>query len=91
MEWNPQVEALLDRLVSKQPEEFRAMSRPVFSRTAESMAQERGSAVVEERDLVLAMITEVPPFVREKAFDGLEKEGVDLERYKALLPEGWDD
>ena len=91
MKWDPQVEALLDRLVSKQPEGFRAMSRPIYSQGAESMAQERGSTVVEERDLLLTILAEVPHYVREKVLDGLEKEGIDLEKYKRLLPEGWDD
>ena len=64
MDWNPEVKNKFDSMISMIPFFQRKMAERLGGKKAEENAAARGSAVVEEPDVVSAFLTETPkPFL----------------------------
>ncbi len=83
IDWQPDVKDLFERLMAGVPEDFRSTAAEANQDLAESLATERGSASVEKKDLVMAVIKNAPPFAQPMVFDNLRSCGVDPEEYVA--------
>lgn len=60
LEWNKDAKSKYDLMLSKIPLFHREITRKVVDKMAPENAQERGSEIVEEQDIVKAFLTEVP-------------------------------
>ena len=60
-QWDEATRAKFDEMIKRIPLFHREIARIVALKKAEINAQERGSAAIEEPDVVKAFFTEVPP------------------------------
>ena len=56
MDWEPDVNVLYDKIIGQVPEDFRALVKPLLFSTAEKKSLERNSGLVNEADLITALI-----------------------------------
>ena len=64
MDWNPEVKAKFDNMISMIPFFQRKMAERLAGKKAQENAAARGAAVVEEPDVVSAFLSETPkPFL----------------------------
>lgn len=83
-EWEPTVRVLFEQTVAGIPEMFRASVQPLLARTAEKKCLERNSGLVNEADLITALLEITPEAFKPSAIDNLRKLGVNVERYVEL-------
>jgi hypothetical protein len=82
MEWNPGTREKLKQMLGLMPIFARTMAERMVSDKAEHNAQGRGSAAIEEGDMVRAFLSECPGPFRAQMLDGLEKVGLDRKKYE---------
>lgn len=82
MEWNPGTREKLKQMLGLMPIFARTMAERMVSDKAERNAQGRGSAAIEEGDMVRAFLSECPGPFRAQMLDGLEKVGLDRKKYE---------
>ena len=64
MDWQIDSKTKYEAMVARVPEVHRAMTRTVIGKGAEQLANERGSSIVEDQDIIKAFLKVTPqPFV----------------------------
>ncbi len=81
MTWEKTTEEKFKRMLSKMPIFHRHMTEVGATEKAEKNAKERGSRVVEEVDLMLAMFSEVPLQFYSLMIRLLDDVGFDYKKY----------
>jgi radical SAM protein with 4Fe4S-binding SPASM domain len=84
LEWEPTIHNLFEKIVSGIPETFRASVQPLLFETAEKKCRERNSGLVNEADLITALLEITPAAFKPTAIDNLKTLGVDVQRYVDL-------
>lgn len=86
MEWDPKVWQALKDAISPMPPFVRQKALKIIIETSETFARERGSEVVEEKDLVKAAKIKTPAFVRQRVLDALAEAGINVEAAEETEP-----
>jgi DNA replicative helicase MCM subunit Mcm2 (Cdc46/Mcm family) len=86
MPWNEDLWRKLKDAVSLMPSFVRQRALRTIIEASEALAQERGSEVVEEEDLVKAAKTKTPVLTRQRMLDGLEDVGINIEAAEGAKP-----
>ncbi len=81
MAWEKDTEEKFKKMLSKMPIFHRHMTEVTATQKAESNAQDRGSRIVEEEDLMRAMFSEVPLQFYSLMIKLLETVGFDYRKY----------
>ena len=81
MDWEKTTQEKFDLMISKVPLFHRGLAQVFAGRKAEENAQERGSTLVEEQDVVGAFFTEVPKPFYSMMIRLLEHTGFDYKKY----------
>jgi DNA replicative helicase MCM subunit Mcm2 (Cdc46/Mcm family) len=79
MPWDEDLWHKLKDAISPMPPFVRHRALRTIVEASEALAQERGSEVVEEEDLVKAAKTKTPALTRQRMLDGLVEMGIDVE------------
>jgi DNA replicative helicase MCM subunit Mcm2 (Cdc46/Mcm family) len=86
MLWNEELWWKLKDAVSAMPPFVRQRALRTIVEASEALAQERGSEVVEEEDLVKAAKTKTPVLTRQRMLDVLVEVGIDVEAAEGTEP-----
>ena len=86
MPWNEDLWQKLKDAVSAMPSFVRQRALRTIVEASEALAQERGSEVVEEEDLVKAAKTKTPALTRQRMLDGLVDVGINVEAAEGTEP-----
>ena len=76
MPWDEDLWRKLKDAISPMPPFVRQRALRTIVEASEALAQERGSEVVEEEDLVKAAKTKTPALARQRMLDGLTEMGI---------------
>jgi hypothetical protein len=79
MPWDENLWRKLKDAISPMPPFVRQQALRTIVEASESLAQERGSEVVEEKDLVKAAKTKTPVRSRQHMLDSLSEVGINIE------------
>jgi DNA replicative helicase MCM subunit Mcm2 (Cdc46/Mcm family) len=79
MPWDQDLWQKLKDAISPMPPFVRQRALRTIIEASEALAQERGSEVVEEEDLVKAAKTKTPALARQQMLDGLVDVGINVE------------
>jgi len=79
MPWDEDLWRKLKDAISPMPPFVRQQGLRTIIEASEALAQERGSEVVEEEDLVKAAKTKIPALARQRMLDGLVEVGISVE------------
>ena len=60
LDWDPTASAKYNQMITKIPLFHREITKQVVDKRAPMIAQERGSVIVQEEDIVQAFLAEVP-------------------------------
>jgi hypothetical protein len=83
LQWEPAAEAKYRRMITKIPLFHRDIARQVVDKKAVANAQERGSGLVEEEDIVRAFFSEVPMTFYSLMIRLLQEAGFDYKKYES--------
>jgi hypothetical protein len=86
MPWNEVLWWRLKDAISPMPPFVRQRALRTIVEASETLAQERGSEVVEEQDLVEAAKTKTPALTRQRMLDGLKDVGINVEAAEGTKP-----
>ena len=79
MPWDENLWRKLKDAISPMPPFVRQQALRTIVEASEALAQERGSGVVEEEDLVKAAKTKIPVRSRQRMLDSLSEVGINVE------------
>jgi DNA replicative helicase MCM subunit Mcm2 (Cdc46/Mcm family) len=79
MPWNEDLWRKLKDAISPMPPIVRQRALRTIIEASEAFAQERGSELVEEEDLVKAAKTKISTRSRQRMLEGLAEVGIDIE------------
>jgi DNA replicative helicase MCM subunit Mcm2 (Cdc46/Mcm family) len=86
MPWNEDLWRKLKDAVSAMPSFVRQRALRTIVEASEALAQERGSEVVEEEDLVKAAKTKTPALTRQLMLDALVEVGINVDAADGAKP-----
>lgn len=86
MPWNEDLWRKLKDAVSAMPSFVRQRALRNIVEASEALAQERGSEVVEEEDLVKAAKTKTPALTRQLMLDALVEVGINVDAADGTKP-----
>jgi DNA replicative helicase MCM subunit Mcm2 (Cdc46/Mcm family) len=86
MPWDEDLWRKLKDAISPMPPFVRQRALRTIVEASEAFAQERGSEVVEEEDLLKAAKTKIPALTRQRMLDALVEVGIDVEAAKGAEP-----
>ena len=86
MPWDENLWRKLKDAISPMPPFVRQRALRTIVEASEAFAQERGSEVVEEGDLVKAAKTKTPALTRQRMLDGLIEVGMNVEATEGTEP-----
>lgn len=79
MPWNEDLWRKLKDAISPMPPFVRQRALSTIIEACEALAQERGSEVVEEEDLLKAAKTKTPALTRQRMLNALAEVGINIE------------
>lgn len=82
MEWNPEAEDKYKKMLKKIPLFHRQITQEVVDKMAPQNAQERGSQLIEEEDIVKAFLCEVPQTFYSIMIRLMDDVGFDYKKYE---------
>jgi DNA replicative helicase MCM subunit Mcm2 (Cdc46/Mcm family) len=86
MPWDEDLWRKLKDAISPMPPFVRQRALRTIVEASEALAQERGSEVVEEEDLVKAAKTKTTALARQRMLDGLAEVGINVEAAEGAEP-----
>jgi hypothetical protein len=86
MPWDEDLWQKLKDAISPMPPFVRQRALRTIVEASEVLAQERGSEVVEEEDLVKAAKTKTTALARQRMLDGLAEVGINVEAAEGAEP-----
>jgi DNA replicative helicase MCM subunit Mcm2 (Cdc46/Mcm family) len=86
MPWDENLWRKLKDAISPMPPFVRQRALRTIVEASEALAQERGSEVVEEEDLVKAAKTKTPALTRQRMLDSLAEVGVNVKAAEESEP-----
>jgi DNA replicative helicase MCM subunit Mcm2 (Cdc46/Mcm family) len=86
MSWDEDLWRKLKDAISPMPPFVRQRALRFIIEASEAFAQERGSEVVEEEDLVKAAKTKTSALSRQRMLDGLAEVGINVEAAEGTVP-----
>jgi hypothetical protein len=81
MNWDALALSKYNKLLNLIPVFHRRLAKEVVNKKAEQMAQARGSAMVEEADIVQSFLTEVPKAFYSLMIRIMDEVGLDYKKY----------
>ncbi|MDE2215227.1 MAG: DUF2621 family protein [Candidatus Omnitrophica bacterium] len=81
MKWDETALGKYNKMLNLIPVFHRRLAKEVVNKKAESLAQERGSSQVEERDIVHAFLAEVPKAFYSLMVRIMDEAGFDYKKY----------
>lgn len=81
MDWEINTESKLKRMISKIPVFHRHITELAVTKRAQELAAQRGSALVEEEDVIAAFFSDVPSPFYGMMVRLLEQTGFDYRKY----------
>jgi len=84
MEWPKEIQQLFDNLTAGVPEGFRPMVSAMLKETAEKKCKERNAGILNEADLITALIEITPEPFKAESIENMKKHNVDVEKYIEL-------
>ena len=81
MHWDPVALGKYNKLLNLIPIFHRRIAKEVVNKKAEQLAQTRGSATVEEADIVQAFLTEVPKAFYSLMIRIMDEVGLDYKKF----------
>ena len=87
MPWNENLWRKLKDAISPMPPFVRQQALRTIVEASEALAQERGSEVVEEEDLVKTAKTKIPARSRQRMLDNLAEVGINVKEVEGSKPE----
>jgi len=76
--WPDRVERLYDTIMGNIPDNFRSVARGASHRSIVEIARKRGSNEINEEDVLMGVIKNIPEAFRNNMINGLKQLGVDL-------------
>lgn len=86
MPWDEDLWRKLKDAISPMPPFVRQRALRTIVEASEALAQERGSEVVEEEDLLKAAKTKTPALTRQRMLDALVEVGINVEAAEGTEP-----
>jgi len=86
MPWDEDLWRKLKDAISPMPLFVRQRALRTIVEASEALAQERGSEVVEEEDLVKTAKTKMPALARQRMLDALVEVGINVEAAEGTEP-----
>ena len=86
MLWDEDLWRKLKDAISPMPPFVRQRALNTIIEASEALAQERGSKVVEEEDLLKAAKTKTPALTRQRMLDALAEVGINVEAAEGTKP-----
>jgi len=86
MSWDEDLWRKLKDAISPMPLFVRQRALRTIVEASEALAQERGSEVVEEEDLLKAAKTKTPALTRQRMLDALVEVGINVEAAEGTEP-----
>jgi len=83
MDWDKNTQEKFESATDKMPLFHRTIAKKLIRQSAEEIAAQRSSKIVEEQDLVKAFFKEVPPAFVNMAKRLLKDVGIDYKKYAA--------
>ena len=84
MDWDPKIKKLYKNVVADVPLMFRPVVKPLLHETAEKKCRSRNSGIVNEADLITALLEITPKPFLPNVIDSLDRLNIDLKRYTQL-------
>ncbi len=81
IKWNEETRKHFDQVIGNLPQFHRTIAQQLVKESAETIAQERSSPCVEEKDLVVAFFKEVPPAFKDMMKRLFNQQGIDYSKY----------
>ena len=81
IKWDQKAEEHFNQIIVNLPQFHRSIAEQLVKESAENLAQERGSEIVQENDLVVAFFKEVPPAFKDMMKRMFNQQGIDYTRY----------
>ena len=82
LSWEPNARQKYEKMIHTIPLFHRDIAKQVVDKKAPMIAQERGSPVIEETDIVRAFLSEVPAAFYSLMVRLLERAGFDYKKYE---------
>ncbi|MBU0694856.1 MAG: hypothetical protein KKC11_09380 [Candidatus Omnitrophica bacterium] len=77
--WDDKAKDIFDKVISNLPQFHRTIAEKLVKESAENLARDRNSSIVQEKDLVAAFFKEVPPAFKEMMRRLFNKLGIEYE------------
>jgi hypothetical protein len=65
IKWDSQAKEHFDKVIENLPQFHRSIAQQLVKEKSEILARERGSDVVEEKDVIISFFQEVPPAFKD--------------------------
>lgn len=76
--WPDRIEKLYDNIMSKIPDNFRALARGASHRSIMEIARKRGAKEINEKDVLMGVIENTPEAFRNNMINGFKQLGIDV-------------
>jgi hypothetical protein len=81
IEWSEQAQNIFNGIIGNLPQFHRTIAQRLVKESAEAAVQQRGRAMVEEKDLIEAFFAEVPPAFRDMLKRQFKQLNIDYTNY----------
>ena len=82
MDWEEKTYENFKKLINQAPVFSRKTAERLVSQKAEENSKARGSAKIEEEDMVKAFLSETPGPFKKRMFTDMERLGIDYKKYQ---------
>lgn len=81
LKWDDKAKEHFDKIIENLPQFHRSIAEQLVKESAETMAKQRNSEIVEDRDVVVSFFNEVPPAFKDMMKRLMSQQGVDYTQY----------